>query len=98
LPVDLRDVAVGDHPKDEREIESNADVPADQNAGHAAKLFGVKRQQLYDAEADEDREQESRPRQENAQRQRPFPLGNAGLGHDSPVSRFDRSLKPGAKQ
>jgi hypothetical protein len=42
--VDLRHVALGDHPKSENEIEGDADVPANQNARHTAKLFGVKRQ------------------------------------------------------
>jgi hypothetical protein len=39
LPVNLRHVAVGNHPKGEDEIEGNADVPTGQNARHAAKLL-----------------------------------------------------------
>src|SRR5262245_10932637 len=77
--MDLHKLALGDHPKCEREIEGDADVPTDQNPGHPAKLLCVKRQHCHDGETDDDREQEPRPREENAERHRPFSLRHAGL-------------------
>jgi hypothetical protein len=93
LPVNLSHAAMGDHPKREDEVETDAKIPSDQESRHTAQLGDIQGQQRSDREACENRQEEPGPRGNDAQEQRPF-LGCCR--HLMSPCRI--ALKPGAKQ
>jgi hypothetical protein len=72
LPVNLSHAAMGDHPKREDEVETDAKIPGDEEPRHTAQLGDIHGQQHSNGEGCEDRQEESRPRGNDAEKQRHF--------------------------
>ena len=93
LPVNLCHAAMGDHPESEDELEPDAKIPGDQEPRHTAQLGDIQGQQSSNGEPCEDRQEESRPRGNDAEKQRP---SFGFCRHLTPPVRI--ALKPGARQ
>ncbi|MGB2930792.1 MAG: hypothetical protein WBB88_00280, partial [Methyloceanibacter sp.] len=76
--MNIGDAAIGDHAQGEEEVETDADVPADEEARHPAQFAHIEGQNGGDAKAGKDRQKEPRPHQNDADRLRPALEGRRG--------------------